>query len=358
MEKMSNNSVYDLAIIGNGIAAQSFLWNLQEKYLGSEQASKSQTFSIAHIYSEKIAPACSLRSSATISLNGIDEDVSPLGNDMRTAYFLFNEFVKKHNPEGVEEVKRVVVGTNDNDIKKLTRRYKTLSAINNPRLKDTFFGTEYLSFIISPLTYSEWLKNNLQIKKTDFPFFLKNLEKGENYFQLTLEDLSVIRAKKVLFATGAYHKIFEKFYSTSNDQESIEIKNTIKAGSFFERHIDLGPASFYLSIDGHQVLYRKNINESTLILGSATTIGAYEAPDLEALSVLFYKLKNLLTFEIGEIGDFKITTGLRHKGPKRMLMSEALNNELTLFRINGLYKNGYTMSLLAAQKMSELIKFN
>ena len=56
------------------------------------------------------------------------------------------------------------------------------------------------------------------------------------------------------------------------------------------------------------------------------------------------------------MSDYKVTTGLRHKGPKRMLISESLNSEQTLFRINGLYKNGYTMGFLAGQRMVELIE--
>jgi glycine/D-amino acid oxidase-like deaminating enzyme len=135
----------------------------------------------------------------------------------------------------------------------------------------------------------------------------------------------------------------------------LEIKNTIKAGSYLERHIDLGPESFYLSIDGHQVLYRKNNDESTLIIGSATTIGAFEASDIQALNELFLKLKALLTIDVGEFKDFQIITGLRHKGPKRMMICESLNDEKSLFRINGLYKNGYTMGFLAGKKMAELI---
>lgn len=353
MKKISNTPVYELAIIGNGIAAQSFLWNLQSKL---PQDRNSQNFSIAHVYSEKIAPACSLRTSSTVSLNGIDEDVSPLGNDMRKAYFLFENLVKKYSPEGVEEVSRVVISTNDNDTKKLTRRYKTLSAITSDKIKNTYPGTQYPSYVISPLPFSHWLQDNTKIEKTTIEMFVKDMEKKSDLYQLTLEDGSCIQAKKVLFATGAFSKIFEKFFSPLNS-ESIEVKNTIKAGSYFERQIDLGPKSFYLSIDGHQALYRKNKTESTLIIGSATTIGAYAVPDLLALSTIFYKMKDHLTIEIGEMSDFKIITGLRHKGPKRMLICEAVDVDKTLFRINGLYKNGFTMGFLAAEKMVNMLGY-
>ncbi|MBC7427004.1 MAG: hypothetical protein H7336_00240, partial [Bacteriovorax sp.] len=68
MDSNSQKNIYDLAVIGNGIAAQYFLWNLSGNYGNSGTESKSQNFSIAHIYSKEIAPPCSLRSSATVSL--------------------------------------------------------------------------------------------------------------------------------------------------------------------------------------------------------------------------------------------------------------------------------------------------
>jgi len=348
MQNSSNIEIYDLAVIGNGIAAQSFLWNL------SLQESKSQNFSIAHIYSEKLAPACTLRSSATVSLNGIEADVSTLGNDMREAFFMFDDLFKTHRPNGVEVVPRTVVSTNENDTKKLTRRYKTLKKINSNRLNCELDGAEYNSYIITPEVFTKWLRSNTQIKKDEFLLFLKNLEKKDDVYHLILEDGKIIKAKKILFAMGAYAKIFEKFLAPTG-AESIEIKNTIKAGSYFEQNIDLGDKSFYLSIDGHQVLYRKNSFESKLIIGSATTIGAFEAPDYQALAAIFNKVKTLLTFDLGEMSDFKLVTGLRHKGPKRLLICEALDEDKSLFRINGLYKNGYTLGFLASKRMVNLI---
>lgn len=348
MEKVSTSNIYDLVVIGNGIAAQSFFWNL------SQEESKSQNFSIAHIYSEKLAPACTYRSSATVSLNGIDEDVSALGNDMREAYFLFDEMFKKHHPRGVEEVSRTVVSTNENDTKKLTRRYKTLKKVTSSKINSEFDGTEYNSYIITPEVFMEWMSEQIKIKKDVYKLFLKNMIQKDDLHHLVLEDGNVIIAKKVLFAMGAYSKVFEKMLAEVG-AESTEEKNTIKAGSYFERDINLGEKSFYLSIDGHQVLYRKNSYEQKLIIGSATTIGAFEAPELAGLAKIFNKVKPLLTFDLGEMSDYRVVTGLRHKGPKRLLICDSFNEAKTLYRINGLYKNGYTMAFLAARRMNDLI---
>lgn len=348
MRKSEGKIIYDLVVIGNGIAAQSFLWNL------STGDSKSQNFSIAHVYSKEIAPPCSLRSSATVSLNGIEEDVSQLGNDMREAFFLFDELYKKYRPDGVEEVTRTVISTNDNDTKKLTRRYKKLIDVKSDKLKNIYPGAEYSSYIITPEVFSGWLNKEISVKKTDYPFFVRDITKDEDDFQVKLHNGEVVYTKKILFAIGAFGKLFEKFYSPP-ESDSIESKNMIKAGSYLERDINLGDKSFYLSIDGNQVLYRKNTFESKLIIGSATTVGAYEAPDVVALLTLINKLKDLLTFDIGNYSDFKVITGLRHKGPKRLAISEAIDSEKRLFRINGLYKNGYTLGFLAAKRMHDLI---
>lgn len=348
MENSKKQTIFDLAVIGNGIAAQSFLWNLDSG------ESKSQNFSIAHIYSEELAPACSLRSSATVSLNGIEEDVSPLGNDMRESFFLFDELFKSKNPKGAQKVKRVVVSTNENETKKILRRYKKLDTVKNPLIKNEYPGKEYDSYLITPSVFCEWIKDQTKTVKTDFVSFARDLEKRGEIYAVKLLDGREVHARKILFATGSFSKIFERFYAPP-EADSIEVKNTIKAGSFLEREVDLGRESFYLSIDGALVLYRHNAYEKKLIIGNVTTIGAYEAPDVGALIKLLERLKSLVSIDLGEFSDYKIVTGLRHKGPKRLLQCESIDHEKTLFRINGLYKNGYTMCFLAAKRMKHLI---
>lgn len=350
MKKTQNPTHYDLALIGNGIAAQSFLWNLT-----NSEVSRSQNFSIAHIYSEKMAPACSLRSSATVSLNGIEEDVSPLGNDMREAFFMFDSLYKNHKPEGIAEVKRVVVATNEFDLKKITRRYRTLYPITNEKILKVHPGVEYNSYMITPDVFLNWLKEKSKVPTTEYQTFVKNIERFNDLYQLTFEDGSKVFAKKILFAMGAYSKLFEKMLAIEEELSHLEEKNTIKAGSYFERDVDLGETSFYLSIDNHNMLYRKNNSESKLIIGSATTMGAFEAADLGALAKIFNNMKATTKLDLGEMTDYKVVTGLRHKGPKRMLISEAIDTNKTLFRINGLYKNGYSLGFLASQKMVNLI---
>ncbi len=361
MEKTPiSDKIYDLVIVGNGIAAQTFLWNLSQEFIN---ANKSQNFSIAHVYSEIMAPSCSLRSSATVSLNGIEEDVSSLGDELREGFFLFDQMVKKHNPKGVHLIERVVVATNDNEVKKIKRRYKELDNISEALIKDQHPGVRLPSYLIEPEYLLKWLDQETKLKKDNFNVFVKNLEKNEAGYVLITEDKKEIKAKKIIFATGSFAKIFSGFFKLDipkvfdpETNEEIpyipfESKNTIKSGSYLEQEIDLGENPFFLTIDGHQVLYKPG---KILQFGSVTGIGAYEAPDLVSLMELYHHLKDRLSFSVGDFRDFKIVTGLRHKGPRRLLQAHKDPNE-NIFWINGLYKNGYTLSALAAQKILKLL---
>jgi hypothetical protein len=364
MEKIPiSNKIYDLVVVGNGIAAQTFLWNLSQEFIN---ANKSQNFSIAHVYSEIMAPSCSLRSSATVSLNGIQEDVSSLGDELREGFFLFEQMVKKHNPDGVHLIERVVVATNEAEVKKIKRRYKELDNIGDVLIKGCYPGVRLPSYLIEPENLLKWLDQDTKLKKDNYNVFVKNLEKSEAGYVLTTEDKKEIKAKKIIFATGSFAKIFSGFFKLDIPQvfdpetnEEIphtpfESRNTIKSGSFLEQEIELGDNPFFLTIDGHQVLYKPG---KVLQLGSVTGLGAYEAPELAALMELFYHLKERLNFPIGEFRDFKIVTGLRHKGPRRLLQAHQYPEE-NIFWINGLYKNGYTLSALAAQRILKLLNLS
>lgn len=344
-DKMKKNKVYDLCVVGNGLAAQVFLWNL------SSSDRKSQNFSIAQCFDEECAPACSLRASATVSLNGISEDVSPLGNDMREAYFLFEEFVNKNNPSGVIPVDRTVISTNEKEEQKLIRRYKRCDDIHSQLLKNVHKGVIYPSYLIKIDDYWQWFSD--QTKKTvdQYPSLVKEIKKHEEGFEIVMKSNEILFAKKILLATGAYAKVFHHFFHEIVGD--FELKTEIKAGSYLSKKIDLGDSSFYLSIDSHNILYRHQ--DQQLILGSTSTLGAFEAVPLEDLLKLFNKCKQFVSFDLGEFDSFQITTGLRHKAPKRMMDCRESPLEKNLFHINGFYKNGFSMCHLASKRMIKLI---
>ncbi len=347
---MENGKIYDLLVVGNGVAAQVFLWNLFEDR-------KRQDFSVAQVACEKLAPACTLRSSATVSLNGISEDVSPLGNEMREAYFLFEDFYKNHRPLGVQLVDRQVVATNENDEKKLIRRYKKINEVRSSLLASdkNYQGVVYPSYLIGNDEYLNWLTIKNKENLDSFNYFIKNIIKKDNsYFELETSCKKKIKAKKILLACGAFAKIYHNFFRDLTGEEK-ESKNEIKAGSYLERELDLGLDSFYLSLDSHNILYRKESSKRILQIGSHSVLGAYETPPLTELNIILKKCQMHVSFDLGEIKDYKIITGLRHKAPKRMIECRESIVTPGIFHLNGLYKNGFSMSFLGAKRMFDLI---
>jgi len=339
--------IYDLAVVGNGIAAQTFLWSLSEKFTADEK--KSQIFSIAHIYSEKNMPACTLRSMATVSLNGVSESAQGLGEDLRTAYHKFVDFNQKFSPDGITPIKQQHFYTNEKDQGKMLRRFSTLVPLTHEKIKDNYRdGAEVDSFMIQTEVFTEWLKDHTKLNKNDFPLFFKNLTMDKDgLFELHLEDQSIIKARKVVLAMGAYSKIYAHFYKC-DEINFDEDQNIIKGGTYLEREVDLGAESFLFVIDMMKVMYKAD--EKKLLIGAVTTIGPV-APPLSDLSQLLIKIQAVVNFSVGKLSDYKIVTGLRHKGPRRKFIAEKMSETKEIYRINGFYKNGFTLNFLAAEKL-------
>lgn len=338
---------YDLVVVGNGIAAQTFLWSFGQNLLSD--AKKRQNFSIAQVYSENLAPACTVRSTATVSLNGVEENVSELGNDLRDSFFRFETLFKTQSPAGVLPVKQTVICTNDKDRAKMVRRFKTLETIQSTKFQQTYDGVEINSYLLQPELLGEWFKKESGLTPKIYPWFVKNFKvTDDHHYELILENQKILKAKKVVFAGGAFTKIFAHFLSTDMLPFNEE-KNTIKAGSFLQKTCDLGDESFLLTIDQHQVNYKAP--EKKLMIGTSMTVGFFGTPDLKVLHEVFLKCKTIVSFNLGNFDDYEIVTGLRHKGPRRKYIAEKMHPDHEVYLINGFYKNGYTLSLLAAEKI-------
>lgn len=332
---------YDLIVIGNGLAAQTFLFELFN-------ATKSQNFSVAQVYADEISPPCSLRSTATVALSGIEEGVSPLGNELRDAYFLFESFFKTHSPEGIEPVVQYILHSTEDEKEKLTRRYEKLSPVRSDLLKKEMTGIEMDSYQISPDVFKKWFEKklnsfNLQRVKN----FARNVEKDEfGHVVCTLLNGDVMKAKKLVLATGAYAKIFSPFFPAADMAPT-----QILSGSYLERTINLNRDSFFITLDGNKCVYRSR--EKQLVIGSVSQKGPFESGDFAGLKDLVALFKRHLAVEIGDIEDFKMVTGLRHKGRQRRPIYKALDAEKSLYMISGFYKNGFTFSHLAARTLTE-----
>lgn len=332
--------IYDLLVVGNGHAAQTFLFELFN-------FNNNQNFSVAQVYADEISPPCSLRTTATVALSGIEEGISPLGDELRTSYFLFEEFFKKHRPDGISPVVQYILHSKEEEKEKLLRRYQELKPIESSLFQTEMSGVEMDSYLISPEKLKDWLdkKCDSHLKLSRIKNFVKAIEKTEaGFVECTLLNGDVLVSKKILLATGAYSKIFSTFFSCEEMAPT-----SILAGSYLERLVDFDCPSFFLTLDGNKCVYRSE--EKKLVIGSVSEKGAFTTGDFEGLKTLVTLFQKHLALDIGRLEDFKMVTGLRHKGRQRRPIYKALDAEKKIFMISGLYKNGFTFAHLAAREV-------
>lgn len=337
--------IYDLIVVGNGLAAQTFLFELF-KHLKLD-VKQSQNYSVAQVFSEDVAPTCSLRSTASVSLSGIAEGVSELGDDLRKSFHLFEDFFKQENPSGIEKVKQFITYSSDAEKDKLIRRYKKLDTIKSSLFSSDFSGVELDSYIVSPRMYQNWFDEKISAEKIDRKRnFIKSIT-TDTAGVLTCELMSgeILKAKKIVLCTGAYAKIFSQFYPTTEDFQSTQVVS----GGYLEKSIALPTSSFYLTIDGHNLIYRSL--DQSLILGSASIKGAFLASDYSELKHIYETVGKFLSFSLGDFNEFKTVVGLRHKASKRRAIARAINNDKSVYMINGFYKNGYSFGHLCAERV-------
>lgn len=337
--------IYDLIVVGNGLAAQTFLMELFNHTRQNDK--KYQNFSVAQIFSEETAPACSLRTTASVSLNGIVSGVSELGDDLRKSFFLFEDFIIQQRPAGVEALKQYISYSVDTEKEKLIRRYGNLEQIHSPLFKAAMSGISLDSYIIDPIVHADWFNKKIASQKIDIKNnFVKSMTKNDDgTFNCELMSSEVLTARKIILCTGAYARIFSQFYSPTAQLE----KTQVVAGSYLQKTIDLECPSFYVTIDGHNLIYRSALHQ--LIMGSASYKGAFLAPDFAELNKIYQVFSNALRPAIGGFQDFKAITGLRHKAQKRKPLACALNDEKSVYVISGFFKNGFSVSHLCAKKI-------
>lgn len=328
---------YDLIVVGNGIAASVLLFYFF-------QDPKNSHLKVAQIYEDNLFPPCSLSSTATVSLNGVEEGVSPIGNDLRAAFFEFSYFVEKYKPEGVFKIKQFLTFTNEKYKGKMLRRFKKIENHNCEYLKNKE-GMCLDSFAISPTLYLNWLtkENSKHSLERISAVVEKFCEVNGDGLEVILKNKKSLMGKKIVFATGAYSEIHSHF-----EEMNWASHSEILAGSYLEKKINLNCDSFKLTIDESNLIYRSV--ENTLLLGTAPSIGPVFLPDLLALKKIYLHFQNNINFDLGDFYDFKIHTGLRHKGIKRRSLMIPLNESKSAFLINGFYKNGFSLANLYGKK--------
>lgn len=326
----SNIHNCDLLVIGDGISARTFLNKLHQKKLTSH-------LKIIQVFQNELAPACSYDSTSFVSLHGIEEGVSELGDLLRSGYFAFKkDFDDAKNVEGVVKGYHYVSG----DLSLIEKRFgkEQIQELQIPQTK-SLIGVKLDSYFVSPIPYLNGLLTyqNVITRYSDF------------VVEIRLEDSLVITQrgqkiyyKKLLVCTGAYTKIFEKIFPS---HKSIEHSKVAHGTYWSIPHIDMGETSFTLTLDKSNLIYRSL--EKRILIGGTTQSTSMCTPDHTEILKMYQKFLDYVELPSFNLG--KSFVGLRHKGQKRLpFYGEISQNIYGMFAT---YKNGISLPSFISEEL-------
>ena len=331
----------DLIIIGNGIAAQCFLWELSKS---------DKKISVLKISDERLAPSCSLNSTATISLRGAVRGVSPLGDLNFDSYKMAEAFIGKERPDGVVSSKFYSL-CEEEEKEEYVRRFGYLEEIRDIgplSLKKIHQGNIWDGYIIDPGKFLGFFQERTKKFHSSISAMVTATKITDEGVAVTTLDGNVYIARKLLICSGAYTKLYEALYPAH-----LAIKGSSSVpGAYLEKSgVDLGSTSFVVSLHGENLIYYSQTK--TLKIGATTQKKGLEAPEYLKLLGIWESFHSLFKEKIPKFSEFEIKVGLRHKGIKRMPFYGKLSENV--FALMSLYKNGYTYPFLGAKEILKLM---
>ncbi len=300
-------------IVGNGVAAHAFLWTYAQKV---KEKSLDLSRRIQWIRSP-IIPACSFSSTSIVSKAGLQRGVSLLGDQLLDGFDIFENFFNGY--ASVENANQTHLPHGDHD--NFKKRYG--DAPENCYIVHSF---NFLSELEKEFT--SIFKDKLEaVNETVI---------CENNDSIQLQSRTLNFDRLFLFL-GAGNKLYEK-----------DPGGRAVAGQYAQAKIDLGDKGFVHSKGPHNLIYRSM--DKTLLIGSLDDKD--DELGWPVMASRSNKLKTILNdFVIDLPKDLKWTvhSGVRHKGIKRQpFWGEVRPN---VYSVHGLYKNGYSLSFLAAKEL-------
>ncbi len=318
-----------IAIVGGGLAAELLIHQLyQDPCLKSVE--------LTQFYDEDFAPACSLQSTALLTLKAIQKQVSPLGDLLVDAYGCAQDFIQKFSPEGVIPLNHYeTLASNSPDFPHFSQRYGGLEKkVSLPGVfPSTFEFYQESAYLFTPTTFMDWLqKQNQQharVKK-----FIRDQEELKDF------DLQV-------FCTGAYSKVYSHLNLAAEETKTVSGSYLVFKNTF------LGEESFSLSWKNTHGIYHSH--EKRLTIGNTTDPKGVVLGEWAVLKECYQQLQDIWKGVCWpNFSEAELHTGLRHKGKKRLpFWGELAQNSYGFW---GLYKNGYSLGFLGAQQLARVIR--
>lgn len=322
-----------LAIIGGGIVGKSLLFALAKE--------KRQKYDSVTLYeSDALAPACTQRSTAIVAARGVLPGLSTLGDNIHQGISFFCQHVESDYPSGVYPVKQVSSALLKQDA--FFRRYQ--SYIRDSHFQELNFSQEIPLFVedayyVKPDEYCQWLLGESQ-KKIKV--------KVINEFVTAIDQQGLVKTLNgesaqfdhIILACGVNNQI----WSGLVDEPKLKKTKSVRGSYLLFQNVSLFDASYSLSIDDLNFIYRRESQE--LLIGPTSKEGRlYEFNEKRELTKIYDYFQNLLVLKLPDISYAQVQTGMREKAPKREPYS-GIDGRISY--LGGLYKNGFTLSLKMA----------
>jgi len=305
---MTKNVKKSCAVIGDGVAANTFIFYLLEK---------SKDIEVTQFFEESFFPKSSTKSTAIVANRNIAMGVSEYGDLLYKSFIELNHFYSKYSEHFIDSIEIVTHKTFGNGVD-FHRKF--------PEAKKSPYGFEFSedAFLFYP---SEFLA-----KLREFNYIKRESLIISSYDQLAKYDF-------IVDCSGHYMK----FLNTSGDSKTT-------SGAYLRTNFNFDH-SFSISMHHCNLIYRKKYQE--LIIGSSTGDAIMSKKDFNHLRGCFKTLTDY-KLVLPEFHEFELIRSFRHKMRKRLPVWRELSDNR--FINGGYYKNGYQFSFLAAKELSEMIK--
>ncbi|CBW26636.1 hypothetical protein BMS_1813 [Halobacteriovorax marinus SJ] len=323
---------YDLIIVGNGICAQSILFEIRKS-----PRFNLDTLKIAHVFNDKLLSPCSENTTSVVSLSGVSKGVSPLGDLIYDSYDYTAQLARLELSDYFHSASQYHIFEDDTNSDQFNKRYDLPR--KHQLLEREFLAHKDECFVVdntSLLKYLEELNSSLNLNKIQ-----DTLVHIDDSRVIHLASGKKISAKKVILAMGAYSNHF----LPSIEHAHLSYSKKVPGDYVSFTNLDLGKECFVLTKGHYNLVYRSFSKE--VLIGGTTLKNDLSATEFMPLDELYQYFSKFID-DIPKLMSGEIRKGLRHKGRKRMPFLGEISSGIYSF--HGVYKNGFTFSFYMANQ--------
>jgi len=332
----------DFVVIGDGICANLFLYYLSKKNPKS---------SVLQISAPKVFPSCTLNSTATVSLNGIQAIEGTLGPLLVESFKKFESFFDQHQKMGIEKADHLVLPIDQEHFRTRFGESKAIDCLGQLKFSSALQGRKLDGYVIRP---GELISKLQDIHRPCWSKF--NVVEGLVVERIREDTVRLmtgeeIKGRHFIWATGAWRNVMDlKIF-----EEEKMVMSKVVPGSYLQwSEQDYGDCSFFCSAGHMNLVYRAS--DHKLMLGGTSDHFPQTAANLNSLHESYQLFDQHLPFDLPLFNCGKIFQGLREKGKQRRPFMTITENESSMdVQIGGVYRNGFTYPFVLADKLVESI---